>query len=70
MHRAGGPKVAFEDAWTAYRQQIVSALAWWTVTLCPPPGLPDMQPRDITIEFIKRIAVAMDDVDTLGALKA
>ncbi len=70
MHRAGGPKIAFDDAWTSYRAQIVSALAWWTVTLCPPPGLPDMQPRDITIEFIKRIATAMDDVDTLALFKA
>lgn len=64
---AGGPKVSFDDAWNAYRQQLITALTWWTVTLTPPPGLPDMQPRDITLEFIRRISTAMDDVDSLAA---
>jgi len=64
----GGPKVGFDEAWLHYRQQLMSALAWWTVTLSPPPGMPpDMQPRDITLEFIRRISTAIDDVDSLGA---
>jgi len=67
LRAAGGPKVSFDDAWNAYRQQLITALTWWTVTLTPPPGLPDMQPRDITIEFIRRISTAMDDVDSLAA---
>lgn len=67
LRAAGGPEVAFDDAWTAYRQQLVTALTWWTVTLTPPPGLPDMQPRDITLEFIRRISTAMDDLETLDA---
>ncbi|MET0661127.1 MAG: hypothetical protein ABW110_23560, partial [Steroidobacteraceae bacterium] len=65
MHARGAASVTFEEAWDNYRQQMSSVLAWWTVTLCPPPGLPDMQPRDITLEFIRRIATAMDDLDTL-----
>jgi aminoglycoside phosphotransferase (APT) family kinase protein len=64
---AGGAVTDIDTAWTIYRQQLVSALAWWTVTLCPPPGVPDMQPRDVTIEFIHRIATAIDDLDALDA---
>jgi aminoglycoside phosphotransferase (APT) family kinase protein len=67
LGRSGGAVTDFDTAWTIYRQQLVAALAWWTVTLCPPPGTPDMQPRDVTIEFIRRIATAIDDLDALDA---
>jgi len=67
LQAAGGPAVAFDEAWNAYRQQLITSLTWWTVTLTPPPGLPDMQPRNTTLEFIRRIATAMDDVDSLAA---
>ncbi|MDO3402702.1 phosphotransferase [Mycolicibacterium neoaurum] len=63
----GGPRTSFEEAWLGYRQQMITALTWWTVTPTPPPGRPDMQPRDTTLEFIARIATAMDDLDTLDA---
>jgi len=65
---AGGEVVAFDDAWLNYRQQILTTLAWWTMTLTPLGDVPDMQPRDITLEFIRRIAAAMDDLDTLDSL--
>lgn len=68
LRAAGGMSVDFADAWLHYRQQLMSVLTWWTITLTPPKGLPDMQPRDITLEFIRRITTAMDDVDTLGSL--
>ena len=68
MRIAGGPKVAFDEAWLHYRQQLATALTWWAVTLTPPAGLPDMQPRDTTLEFLRRITTAMDDWDTLGSL--
>jgi hypothetical protein len=29
--------------------------------------MPDMQPREVTVEFVKRIATAMDDLDSLDA---
>lgn len=67
LHAAGGPKVPFDEGWTIYRQQLMSALTWWTVTLTPPPGLPDMQPRETTLEFIRRIATAIDDLESLDA---
>lgn len=65
LHAAGGPRVDFEEGWKIYRQQMMTVLTWWTVTLTPPPTLPDMQPRDTTLEFIRRIAIAMDDLGTL-----
>jgi hypothetical protein len=64
---AGGPKLSFPDAWRHYREQLLSALAWWTVTLTPSRDMPDMQPRDTTLTFIKRIATAIDDLDSLDA---
>lgn len=64
---AGGPALAFDDAWTIYRQQLFSALAWWTGTLGQPPEAPKMQPRASSIEFIKRMAHAIDDLDALDS---
>lgn len=65
---AGGEVVPFDEAWLYYRQQLLTTLAWWTMTLTPLGDVPDMQPRDITLEFIHRIATAMDDLDALDAL--
>jgi hypothetical protein len=67
FEREGGPKTSFEDAWLHYRQQLVTSLVWWTLTLTPGDDLPDMQPRDITLEMIRRLAVATDDCDTFDA---
>lgn len=64
---AGGPVVSVDQARGNYRRQLPAALAWWTYTLAPPEGMPDMQPRPATLGFIKRIATAMDDLDSLGA---
>lgn len=65
MASAGGPAISFEAGWDHYRRQIIPALTWWTVTLTPPEGLPDMQPADVTEAFIHRLATAMDDLDSL-----
>lgn len=67
LQAAGGPRIAFDTAWLAYRQQLITALTWWTITLTPAEGLPDMQPRDTTLEFLRRISTAMDDLDCLDA---
>jgi thiamine kinase-like enzyme len=67
LHTAGGTAIAFDDAWRNYRQQLFSALALWTLTLTPSAEMPDMQPKDTTIEFIKRIAHAIDDLEALDS---
>lgn len=62
---AGGEAVPFDEAWLNYRQQMLTAFAWWTMTLTPLGDVPDMQPRDVTIEFLRRIGTAIDDLDAL-----
>jgi hypothetical protein len=42
-------------------------MAWWTVTLNPAPGMPEMQPRPTAVEFVTRLGTAMDDLDSLDA---
>lgn len=61
----GGPNVPFKEAWAHYCEQMLSALAWWTMTLTPAGDMPDMQPRDTTVEFIRRLAIAIDDLGSL-----
>jgi hypothetical protein len=63
----GAPKVAFDDAWTIYREQLFSALAWWTGTLGQPPEAPKMQPAETSLTFIERMTHAIDDLDALDA---
>jgi hypothetical protein len=67
MQAAGGPELNFDDAWRNYRQQLASVLAFWTLTLTPSAEMPDMQPKDTTVEFIRRIAHAMDDLQALDS---
>ena len=67
LHAAGGPRVVFEEGWNIYRQQLFAALAWWTGTLGQPPEAPKMQPPETSIEFIKRMAHAIDDLDALDS---
>jgi len=67
LAEAGGPVVAFDEGWTQYRQQLMSALAWWTPAVSPGPGLPDMQPKEVCFEFIRRMTIAIDDLDSLDA---
>ncbi|MFA5523776.1 MAG: phosphotransferase [Tissierellales bacterium] len=65
MREGGAAATSFDEAWHHYRQQMLSVLAFWTITLSPPADLPDMQPRDTTLAFIHRIATAVDDLGSL-----
>lgn len=62
-----GVKPEFDLSFLRYRQQIVHALAMWTITLCHSPLLPNMQPEDTTIAMIERITTAMADLDALDS---
>lgn len=62
----GSEIIAFDTGLHLYRQQLLPALAFWTNTLCPSERQPqDMQPSDAAIEFIRRMATAIDDHDVL-----
>jgi hypothetical protein len=67
LHAAGGPKVSFDEGWLHYRQQLMTALTWWTITYNPAPDMPDMQPVETARAFVKRLATAMDDIESLDS---
>ena len=67
LARAGGPRLDFEEAWRRYRQQLFAALAWWTGTIGQPPDAPAMQPPETSLEFIRRMSCAIDDLDALDS---
>jgi len=67
LHAAGGPNVSFDEGWLHYRQQLMTALTWWTITYNPAPGMPDMQPIETAREFVKRLATAIDDIESLDS---
>ena len=69
LHAAGGPEVPFDEGWLHYRQQLMTALTWWTITYNPAPGMPDMQPVETAREFVKRLATAIDDVESLDSFR-
>ncbi len=63
----GGERPDFDTAFRRYRQQLFAALAWWTGTLGQPPDAPFMQPPETSLEFIRRMVVAIDDLDALDS---
>ena len=65
LHEAGGPRVEFDFAWRHYREQMLGALAWWTGTLGQPRDKQDMQPPEVSMSLIERMAAAVDDVEAL-----
>jgi aminoglycoside phosphotransferase (APT) family kinase protein len=62
-----GVKPELDLSFLRYRQQIVHALAMWTITLCHSPLLPNMQPEDTTLTMIERMTTAMADLDALDS---
>ena len=64
-----GVKPDFDLSFLRYRQQIVHALAMWTITLCHSPLLPNMQPEDTTLTMIERMTTAMADLNALDSFQ-
>jgi hypothetical protein len=60
-------EIPFDEAWRLYRQQMPAALLMWTVTLVHSPLMPDMQPREVSMEMITRITNAIHDLKSLDA---
>lgn len=63
----GGPALDFDVTFKRYRQQLFAALAWWSGTLGQPPDAPAMQPPETSLEFIRRVCTAIDDLDALDS---
>ena len=64
----GGPRIPFERGFDWYRQQVLHAFPMWTITLCHSRLLPSMQTEATTLEMIRRIAIAMDDLEVLDSV--
>ncbi|MES2271207.1 MAG: phosphotransferase [Pseudomonadota bacterium] len=67
MAARGVHAVSEDEAWAALRQQLMTALAFWTITLVPAQGMPAMQPERTTREFLRRLLAAIDDHDVLDS---
>lgn len=65
---AGAPAPGFDDAWLAYRQQLFYPYSAWAFTIGRAFYQPRMQPEDICLAIIHRLATAIDDLDSFGAL--
>ena len=66
---AGGERPSYDDALLNVRQQLMTALAFWTITMQPTGDMPAMQPERTTFEFLKRLTTAIDDLDSLDSFK-
>ena len=67
MAEHGVPAIDYDEALLCCRQQLLTALAFWTITLRPAQGMPDMQPERTTLEYLRRLTTAMDDLDSLDS---
>jgi thiamine kinase-like enzyme len=68
MAQQGVTGVSYDETYLWCRQQAPAALAYWTVTYCPSPGMPeDMQPKDRALAFVGRLAATVDDLESLDS---
>lgn len=70
LHRHGVTSLDFDKAWLAYRRQTLHALLFWLYTIGYGPLQPKMQPDDICLANIERMAQAVVDLDSLAALES
>lgn len=66
---AAGRPIPFDEVVNEYRRQLLSVLAFWTVTVNPSPDMPDMHPLDSSLEFVHRVATAIDDLDAMHSFE-
>jgi aminoglycoside phosphotransferase (APT) family kinase protein len=70
-HRERVAEAGFDppaDAFLEYRQQLPHALFMWLATLGRHPLHQELQGQDITIELVRRISTAADDLHSLDAI--
>jgi aminoglycoside phosphotransferase (APT) family kinase protein len=63
-----GARLDFDRSFTQYRQQMLHALAMWTITLRHSPLLPSMQTEAMTLAMIERIAIAIVDLESMDCV--
>ncbi|MET0931025.1 MAG: phosphotransferase [Aeromicrobium sp.] len=65
---SGRPQVR-DDVWTAYRRQTLHGFGYWLYTLGQGVLQPTMQPDEISLTNIERMAQAVLDLETFAALE-
>jgi hypothetical protein len=68
LARAGGEPMDFASAWEAYRTGTLYPYFAWTYTLGRSRLQPSFQPEAVSLTMVRRIAAAIDDLDSLGAV--
>ena len=68
LNEAGGKAPSFDEAWLRYRQTLFYPYSAWAFTIGRAFYQPKMQPEDVCLAIIKRLATAIDDVDGFEAL--
>jgi thiamine kinase-like enzyme len=57
-----------EQSFLAYRQQLLHAMFMWLVTIGRYSLQPELQPKDVTLESVRRTCQAAEDLDSLTAI--
>ena len=65
---AGGKPPAFDEAWLRYRQAVFYAYSAWAFTVGRAFYQPKMQPDEVSLACINRVAAAIDDLRSLDAV--
>jgi Phosphotransferase enzyme family len=65
---AGGETLEVAKAWHAYRQAMLYPYFAWVYTIGRSRLQPNFQPDEVSLAMIERIATAIDDLDSLGAV--
>jgi aminoglycoside phosphotransferase (APT) family kinase protein len=68
LHAAGGPKLDAGEAFFTYRQQVFHGLAFWLYTIGAGRFEPDMQPREVSLLNLERMANMVIDLDSFAAV--
>jgi|SRR5947209_9638305 len=68
LEAAGGGRLPRQEAWAAYRQATFYPYFAWLYTLGRSRLQPRFQPEEVSLTLIERIAAAIDDLDSFGAI--
>jgi hypothetical protein len=68
LDQAGGKAPDFDEAWLRYRQTLFYPYSAWAFTIGRAFYQPKMQPEDICLAIIKRLATAIDDLNSFEAV--
>lgn len=68
LAQAGGKPPTFDEAWLRYRQAVLYGYSAWSFTMGRAFYQPKMQPDEVSLACINRVAAAIDDLRSLEAV--